>query len=432
LQNSNDMDAAALLSYYRSKVGGIEEEREDMVHRMSLTEVSHAELHRAKWELRVREEEIRELQKALSDSNVHMFKERGESLKLLAENDELKIHEVENRRRIQHLLALTNPVAQEVTFFKDCRPMLMSRKLGKSKKTNEVQIVKNEKLMVDENNNGTASKTKHGAIMRTIYLPNEQTDSLSTRVKSLEHLLEEHQKNSSSRIESLETDKKEREDAHKRALNMLTKQVEALEMKLDSTEKSARVTTKDFLQLKHTTQLEERKLMEQLAKLGSENEDLKTQIRSVNESLVKETNAIRASVLEDNNRQLKEFRYHAVNKKGRLNSLQEEHAKLKHNSAEEIRKLKKSNQDLRKKLANLEKRRQFDFEGFQNDITDMRKLIRALELLAYGSVLSEQNNNSNHVESSQIYSSRASVLRNELDYLREKISKLEAHQDVEK
>ena len=35
-------------------------------------------------------------------------------LKLQAENDSLKIQEIEDRRRIQHLLALTQPVAQEV------------------------------------------------------------------------------------------------------------------------------------------------------------------------------------------------------------------------------------------------------------------------------------------------------------------------------
>ena len=35
-------------------------------------------------------------------------------LKLQAENDQLKIQELEDRRRIQHLLALTQPVTQEV------------------------------------------------------------------------------------------------------------------------------------------------------------------------------------------------------------------------------------------------------------------------------------------------------------------------------
>lgn len=81
-----------------------------------------------------------QLQKALSDANVFLFEEREQVrsgvpsnrnnccraefklcvspslqiLKLQAENDALKIQEIEDRRRIQHLLALTQPVAQEV------------------------------------------------------------------------------------------------------------------------------------------------------------------------------------------------------------------------------------------------------------------------------------------------------------------------------
>ena len=43
-------------------------------------------------------------------------------LKLKTEIEQLKIQELEDRRRIQHLLALTQPVTQEVTFFRDARP----------------------------------------------------------------------------------------------------------------------------------------------------------------------------------------------------------------------------------------------------------------------------------------------------------------------
>ncbi len=59
-----------------------------------------------------------ELQKALSDANVFLYDEREQVLRLQAEADGLKIQEIEDRRRIQHLLALTQPVAQEVRFLR--------------------------------------------------------------------------------------------------------------------------------------------------------------------------------------------------------------------------------------------------------------------------------------------------------------------------
>lgn len=55
--------------------------------------------HKMQWELRQREEEIAELQKALSDMQVYLFQEREQVLRLYAENDRLKIRELEDRKR---------------------------------------------------------------------------------------------------------------------------------------------------------------------------------------------------------------------------------------------------------------------------------------------------------------------------------------------
>ncbi len=47
--------------------------------------------HKMQWEQRQREEEIAELQKALSDMQVYLFQEREHVLRLYAENDRLKV-----------------------------------------------------------------------------------------------------------------------------------------------------------------------------------------------------------------------------------------------------------------------------------------------------------------------------------------------------
>ena len=47
--------------------------------------------HKIQWELRQREDEIAELQKALSDMQVYLFQEREHVLRLYAENDRLKV-----------------------------------------------------------------------------------------------------------------------------------------------------------------------------------------------------------------------------------------------------------------------------------------------------------------------------------------------------
>jgi len=47
--------------------------------------------HKTTWELQQREDEIAELQKALSDMQVYLFQEREHVLRLFAENDRLKV-----------------------------------------------------------------------------------------------------------------------------------------------------------------------------------------------------------------------------------------------------------------------------------------------------------------------------------------------------
>lgn len=81
----------------------------------SILQAQNVELHKLRWEARSREEEIRELQKALSDAKLYLYDEREHVLKLQAENDDLKAQEIEDRKRIAHLLALTEPITQEVS-----------------------------------------------------------------------------------------------------------------------------------------------------------------------------------------------------------------------------------------------------------------------------------------------------------------------------
>ncbi|CAH8839416.1 unnamed protein product [Trichobilharzia szidati] len=68
-------------------------------------------------ELNQRDAEIAELQRALSDMQVYLFQEREHVLRLYAENDRLKIRELDDRKKIQHLLQLSNLGPSEVTYF---------------------------------------------------------------------------------------------------------------------------------------------------------------------------------------------------------------------------------------------------------------------------------------------------------------------------
>ncbi|CAN2391661.1 Coiled-coil domain-containing protein 77 [Pristimantis euphronides] len=106
-----------LLEYYRRKIAEFDEEHEDLAKRLEQYKATYEEQHKLQWEMRQREEEIAELQKALSDMQVYLFQEREHVLRLYSENDRLKIRELEDRKKIQQLLALVGAGGGEITYF---------------------------------------------------------------------------------------------------------------------------------------------------------------------------------------------------------------------------------------------------------------------------------------------------------------------------
>ncbi|KAK2539710.1 Ccdc77 [Columba guinea] len=80
-----------LLEYYRKKIAEFDAEHEDLIKRLERYKETYDEQHKLQWEVRQREEEIAELQNALSDMQVYLFQEREHVLRLYSENDRLKI-----------------------------------------------------------------------------------------------------------------------------------------------------------------------------------------------------------------------------------------------------------------------------------------------------------------------------------------------------
>lgn len=67
-----------------------ERERVDFLQRLDEMAGNSREKHTLKWEVHKKDEQIMDLQKALSDAHVFLYEERAQVLKLTAENDRLK------------------------------------------------------------------------------------------------------------------------------------------------------------------------------------------------------------------------------------------------------------------------------------------------------------------------------------------------------
>jgi len=63
----------------------------------------------------------------LSDSHLALYEEREQILKLAKANDKLMQEKSNDSRKISELTNIVEPIEQEVTFFKDCRPETLQK-----------------------------------------------------------------------------------------------------------------------------------------------------------------------------------------------------------------------------------------------------------------------------------------------------------------
>jgi hypothetical protein len=110
---------------------------------------------------------------ALSDAQQFLFEERQRLLALQAENDELKLQELEDRKRIQQLLAMTRPLEQQVAYAGGALPAASALPAGAA----------------------AAAAQQHAGqqpgVMRTVFLPTANADALLLKIESLQAQLNE-------------------------------------------------------------------------------------------------------------------------------------------------------------------------------------------------------------------------------------------------
>jgi coiled-coil domain-containing protein 77 len=114
----------------------------------------------------------------LSDAHNFLFEERQRLLALQAENDNLRLQEVQDRQRIQQLLSITQPLEQEITYHKETMPQsmtLLPRKQGARQASSSSAAAA-----------AAGRPSTQERVMRTVFLPTANADFLLLKVESLQ------------------------------------------------------------------------------------------------------------------------------------------------------------------------------------------------------------------------------------------------------
>ncbi|GMF26918.1 unnamed protein product [Phytophthora lilii] len=403
LEEEGGKNAAQLLAFYRQRCEQFHAEREQTL----------AHLAQIEWELKTKDEEIADLEGALKKANAALFQVKAEIIDLQAENKNLKLQEQDDRQKIQHLLALTQPITEQVTFFRDCRPGtrttypsgrtptpttypypstihigsedMQERRKKKQQQQSHFVVRGNAPSLSNMARTIPANK-----VLRTVYMPNEQTAALTKTIETLQKQLEEHQHLAETRIQALLdgfAQEKAKMLLHQQQVEEKSNQ---LEKEVEKTKRVLTQTTKDYLVLRHKSQETERLAHEELFQAKQKCEVLVTEKTKLTKKVREETDALREVVREEGNQTVLEFRNQALSRERDLHILKEQYAAMQEACTKRIQDLQVRLTKLRSRYRSLDKRRAMEMEGFTRDLAGLKRHLQKLEVILYGRGLTAQ------------------------------------------
>ncbi|NXC08321.1 CCD77 protein, partial [Orthonyx spaldingii] len=387
-----------LLEYYRKKIADFDEEHEELVKRLEKYKQTYDEQHQLQWEVRHLEEETAELQKALSDMQVYLFQEKEQVLRLYSENDRLKIRELEDRKRIQQLLALVGTDEGDVTYFHKEPPH----------KASFIFLPTASQVQDDASSTGTERSTlKPAAKGEKPESPERyqrDDETLLLQVKALQAQIEEQTRLAKEQVEALLEDRRiqmeEAEVRHRRD----QEKIKTITEKLHKTQNLLYESTRDFLQLKFEARANEKAWMAEkdslLRKLGKDLDHLVVISTESGQKKQRETKKVlqandgasklhsrEIKLLQDKLMQEKHlshmYREQCVSLEGEVARIREERDAGKELFKERSEKMGKRLKLMTQRCETLEKRRSMEVEGFKNDIKQLQQKLKDVEKHIY-------------------------------------------------
>ncbi|NWY62598.1 CCD77 protein, partial [Chionis minor] len=387
-----------LLEYYRKKIADFDEEHEDLVKRLERYKQTYDEQHKLQWEVHQREEEIAELQKALSDMQVYLFQEREHVLRLYSENDRLKIRELEDRKKIQHLLALLGTDKGEVTYFHKEPPhkVTVLQRPAKSRDPHEL----NDTCRTVGTKRSTSKPATKGEKLENAERYRRDDQTLLLQVEALQAQIEEQTRLSKEQVEALLEDRRihmeEAQVQHQRDQD----KIKTITEKLHKTQNLLYESTRDFLQLKFDARANEKAWMaEKDGLLRKLDKDLDQLIISKEPGREKKQRDTKKMLRADDgarklhSREIKSLQEQLMQEQRLSNmyreqcvTLEDELARIREEGdvGRELFKERSEKMGKRLKLMTqryeaLEKRRNMEVEGFKNDIKQLRQKLKDVE-----------------------------------------------------
>ncbi|TPX36904.1 hypothetical protein SmJEL517_g00870 [Synchytrium microbalum] len=339
-----------------------EEEFQDAVARVDGIKISHEEHHKLEWELRKREDEISRMQKTLSDAQQALFDERRQLLKVMAENDDLKVQELKDRKKIRYLLSVAGTPDEETTYFRDAL---------------DKRLIKIPAGVTTKD----ASKDE-----RDVVLLEDECEALKIKVSALQTQLDEQKHAYEDSIENLKKDRSAQMEEEKIRRRHESARIEELMRKVHRLRTLCRENTRELLHTKKACHATERALIEEKTRLLENVHSATTKFTAERDRVQTVEKSLETKILKRNEGVLTELRSQIAKQQEELRGLKTKTDQSDQQQKKKIEYLQNRLSTFTSRYDELKRRRNYEIEGFTNDIVSLRSKLKTLEkqILKYG------------------------------------------------
>ncbi|KAJ3223318.1 Coiled-coil domain-containing protein 77 [Clydaea vesicula] len=367
-----------LLKYYREKLETFQTEHAILLEEVERIRVEHSEHHKTQWQLHKVTNELADLQIKLSDNNKALFDERKNFYFNI-------VQELKDRKKIRYLLATTGLPEEEITYLKDN----LSKKVVKISNT------------VDKNKNIGNQKSQGSE--RDLIILEDEIEALKLELFSCHTQLDEQKEVFQESISNLIKDRniKDQEEAIRREHGIDNNKIADLLKQVERLRSLTRENTRELLQTKKDVQKRERNLVEEKILLIQEINDLKKNLTKQEDRAVNAEKTIEIKVTKKqetlvNGKEKEKYlclfitiidlRNQLGKHEEELRTLRTQYDEMEIAHKKRHAQLVQRAEQVASSYVALRKRRDYEIEGFTNDIKMLRKQLRNLEksVLKYG------------------------------------------------
>jgi len=388
---NEEFDVNTLLSYYRDRINEFDNHREEWLEKYNKVRTPQDEAHRQAWELQKRKDESIELKQTLEEEKLRLYNERQEIIDIIKENDQLKLKEIQDRKKISELSMLGDPIEQEIVFYKDVKPETINKYMKNDLSIRTNQINYENMLKKTEGKDmaqkiAMTQKTGRGVI-KTIYLPNDQLNSTAMENEELRIRLEENRIDCLNQVEQFRAEFNQKEGELQRVYEENQAKIKDYLQKNEKLEEDNINLVKDYFDLILQSNHAERKLNEENELLRLKNAAFANKYRIEQQRARQENMTTTKTINKKSEEYSNRYRQEIRQKDEDLALLKDQYAQIQQIYLQKMKDLEQSLTKLAKKHSTLENRRLLENEGFRTDVKKMRlqvneyrKLIEKKEL----------------------------------------------------